>query len=189
MVSGRLTGRYTTPPDTTGPALGEVTFGIGWDVGSTATTLDLDLAVFVLGASGRVLSDEHFVFFNNLVAPGSVVRLQQTPRPSAAHPPRMWTESVSIDLDALGPEVEGVAVAVASYGGEGTFRDFSGAFIEVTDSRCGPLADFDLAGRRHATRALVYADLYRDRGVWRFRALGTDFAGLMEIAVEYGVDV
>lgn len=188
-MSGRPAGPHAGPPEADGPALGEVTFGIGWDVRSTATTLDLDLAVFVLGASGRVLSDEHFVFFNNLVTPGSAVRLQQTPRPSGVRPPRTWAESVSIDLDALGPEVEGVAVAVASYGGEGTFRDFSGAFIEVTDSRCGPLADFDLAGRRHATRALVYADLRRDGGVWRFRALGRDFAGLMEIAVEFGVDV
>lgn len=49
--------------------------GLGWDANSSSTEqdFDLDASVFILGEDKKVLTDSHFVFYNNLVSPdGSV---------------------------------------------------------------------------------------------------------------------
>src|SRR6202012_4613580 len=51
------------------------TVGLGWDTNSSAagSAFDLDASVFVLGAQGKLLSDQHFVFYNNLKSPNGAV--------------------------------------------------------------------------------------------------------------------
>jgi tellurium resistance protein TerD len=54
--------------------LSAVTVGLGWDVRtSTGVDFDLDASALLCGENGKVLSDDNFVFFNNLTSPdGSV---------------------------------------------------------------------------------------------------------------------
>ena len=56
------------------PGLTAVVVGLGWDPRTTTgADFDLDASAIMLDMSGRVLSDNHFVFFNNLKSPdGSV---------------------------------------------------------------------------------------------------------------------
>jgi tellurium resistance protein TerD len=56
------------------PGLTAVIVGLGWDVRSTTgADFDLDASAILLNADGKVVSDKHFVFFNNLTSPdGSV---------------------------------------------------------------------------------------------------------------------
>ena len=50
----------------TAPGIRKVRFGLGWDARATdGAAFDLDASAFVLDASGRVLGDQHFVFYNN----------------------------------------------------------------------------------------------------------------------------
>ncbi len=50
--------------------LNAVTVGLGWDVRSTTgTDFDLDASAIGCNAEGKVVSDQHFVFFNNLDQP------------------------------------------------------------------------------------------------------------------------
>ncbi|MCB1089086.1 MAG: TerD family protein, partial [Verrucomicrobiae bacterium] len=52
------------------------TIGLGWDTNSSSTgdNFDLDASAFVLGNNDKLVSDGHFVFYNNLASPdGSVV--------------------------------------------------------------------------------------------------------------------
>ncbi|GAA4965493.1 hypothetical protein GCM10023238_36440 [Streptomyces heliomycini] len=52
------------------PGLTAVLVGLGWDVRTTTgTDYDLDASALLLDTSGRVLSDQHFVFYNNLKSP------------------------------------------------------------------------------------------------------------------------
>ena len=56
------------------PGLTNVVVGLGWDVRTTTgTDFDLDASAIVLGADGKVLSDKHFIFFNNLTSPDGTV--------------------------------------------------------------------------------------------------------------------
>ena len=43
------------------------TIGLGWDTNNSATGegFDLDTSVFILGENGKVISDDHFIFYNN----------------------------------------------------------------------------------------------------------------------------
>src|SRR3954451_15560597 len=56
------------------PGLTAALIGLGWDARTTSgADFDLDASALLVNASGKVLSDEHFVFFNNLTSPdGSV---------------------------------------------------------------------------------------------------------------------
>ena len=49
--------------------------GLGWDTNSYSTGVDFDLdaSVFILGENKKILSDKHFVFYNNLNSPNDAV--------------------------------------------------------------------------------------------------------------------
>lgn len=52
------------------PNLTAVAVGLGWDIRSTTgTDFDLDASAIATGESKKALSDQHFVFFNNLRSP------------------------------------------------------------------------------------------------------------------------
>jgi tellurium resistance protein TerD len=57
------------------PSLKRVGIGLGWDTNDTSTgsDYDLDVSVFMLSENGKVPTNEHFIFYNNLKSPdGSV---------------------------------------------------------------------------------------------------------------------
>src|SRR5881227_1167070 len=56
------------------PGLTEALVGLGWDARTTSGAgFDLDASALLVNSAGKVLSDSHFVFFNNLNSPdGSV---------------------------------------------------------------------------------------------------------------------
>ena len=46
------------------------TIGLGWDTNSFGgNDFDLDASVFMLGENKKLVSDEHFIFYNNLTSP------------------------------------------------------------------------------------------------------------------------
>ncbi len=57
------------------PNLTAVAVGLGWDMRTTTgTDFDLDASAIGAGADKKVVSDQHFVFFNNLRSPGRLHR-------------------------------------------------------------------------------------------------------------------
>src|SRR3546814_16094842 len=56
------------------PNVSAVTVGLGWDVRLTdGAAFDLDASAFVLGADDKVLSEAHFIFYNNKATPDGAV--------------------------------------------------------------------------------------------------------------------
>ncbi len=52
------------------PGLTAVLVGLGWDARTTTgTDFDLDASAIMVNADGTVISDKHFVFFNNTASP------------------------------------------------------------------------------------------------------------------------
>ena len=72
--------------------------------------VELDVSAF-LCARGRVLSDEHFVFFNNPQDPDGAVRLHPT-RSLSGEPAR--GAALTVDLARLGAGVDEVVIAVST---------------------------------------------------------------------------
>ncbi|MET8544029.1 TerD family protein [Kitasatospora sp. NPDC004799] len=169
------------------PGMSTVLVGIGW---TAAPDVDLDASALLCDASGRVVSDEHFVFFNNLRSPDGSVRHLGSASAGGAGGDR---EQIEADLPRVPAGVERIVFAVAIYDAAGrnqSFRQVRAAHVRLTDQATGAeIARYDLTGGTDET-AMVFGELYRHGGDWKFRAVGQGYAsGLAGIAADFGVEV
>ncbi|AXI81269.1 TerD family protein [Peterkaempfera bronchialis] len=175
-----------------GTPLADVTVGLGWDVRDDAgPDVDLDGSAIVCGADGKVLSDQHFVFFNNLSSPDGSVRHSGDNRTGEGEGD---DEKIAVDLDGLGPEVHQVVFTVSIYDAEArsqAFGQVEDAYIRVVDNLTGrEMCRYELSLDAATQTAMVFGALYRRGGEWKFRAIGQGYdTGLKGIAEDYGVDV
>ncbi|KJE19805.1 putative stress response protein, TerZ- and CABP1 [Frankia torreyi] len=174
------------------PNLTAVTIGLGWKVRQTSgADYDLDASAIVVNEAGRVLSDSYFVFFNNLVSPdGGVTHLGDNLVGGGGGD----DEQINVDLRTLTPQAAKVVFAVSIYDADTrrqTFGQIRDAFIRVTDATTGAeVARYDLTEDASTETAMIFGELYRYGGEWKFRAVGQGYAsGLRGIALDFGVNV
>ena len=176
----------------TAPGLTSVVVGLGWDVATQpGAAFDLDASAMLVGRSGRVLSDAHFVFFNNLKSPdGSVEHTGDNLTGEGEGD----DEQIKVDLAAVPAEVDKVVFPVSIYDAESRGQSFGqvrNAFIRVVNQAGGAeLARYDLSEDASTETAMVFGELYRNGPEWKFRAVGQGYAaGLAGIAKDFGVNV
>ncbi len=172
------------------PSLTAVRVGLGWDTRTTTgTDFDLDASALVCGADGKVLSDGHFVFFNNLKSPdGSVEHTGDNLTGEGEGD----DEVIKVDLSTAPADVQKIAFPVSIYDAETRSQSFGqvvGAFIRVVDQATNTeLARYDLTEDASTETAMVFGELYRNGAEWKFRAIGQGYSsGLAGIARDYGV--
>jgi tellurium resistance protein TerD len=174
------------------PNLTAVTVGLGWDVRTTTgADFDLDASAIICNASGKVISDQHFVFFNNLRSPDGAVEHQGDNLTGSGEGD---DEQVKVNLAGLPTEADKVVFTVSIYDAETrnqSFGQVQNAFIRVVNSADNnELARFDLTEDASTETAMVFGELYRNQAEWKFRAVGQGYAsGLRGIALDYGVNV
>jgi tellurium resistance protein TerD len=174
------------------PGLTAVVVGLGWDVRSTTgTDFDLDASALLVDANGKVVSDQHFVFFNNLKSPdGSVEHTGDNLTGEGEGDDEM----IKVNLGALGPEVDKIVFPVSIHDADArgqSFGQITNAFIRVVNAADNnELTRYDLTEDYSTETALVFGELYRNGAEWKFRAVGQGYAsGLAGIAKDYGVNV
>ncbi|CUU60400.1 tellurium resistance protein TerD [Parafrankia irregularis] len=174
------------------PNLTAVTIGLGWQVRqTTGAPYDLDASALVVGDAGHVLSDGHFIFFNNLVSPdGAVQHLGDNLVGGGGGD----DEQINVDLRLLSAQAAKVVFAVSIYDAETrrqTFGQVRDAFIRVADAVTGAeVARYDLTEDASTETAMIFGELYRYGSEWKFRAVGQGYAnGLRGIALDFGVNV
>jgi tellurium resistance protein TerD len=174
------------------PNLTKVLIGLGWRARST-TGADFDLdASAMLCASGRVLGDEYFVFYNNLKSPeGSV---EHTGDELVGGTGGGDDETVMVDLTLVPAGVDQVVFPVSIYDADSrhqTFGQVTDAYIRVVNQEDGQeLARYDLTEDASSETAMIFGELYRHGAEWKFRAVGQGYAsGLRGIALDFGVNV
>ena len=174
------------------PNLTSVSVGLGWDVRTTTgADFDLDASALVCGADGKVLSDQHFIFFNNLKSPDGTV---EHTGDNLTGEGEGDDEVVNVDLSKLTPDVDKVVFPVSIYDAQNRSQSFGqviNAFIRVVDRANGTeLARYDLTEDASTETAMVFGELYRNGADWKFRAVGQGYAsGLAGIAKDFGVNV
>ena len=174
------------------PNLDEATVGLGWDVRTTTgLDFDLDASALMLGTNGKVLSDGHFVFYNQLTSPDGTVRHTGDNRTGEGDGD---DESIEIDLRSVPANVDKIVFAVSIHDAEARRQSFGqvvNAFIRVVDATTGSeLARYDLSEDASTETAMIFGELYRHNGEWKFRAIGQGYAsGLAGIAKDFGVNV
>ncbi|NDU74346.1 chemical-damaging agent resistance protein C [Actinomadura sp. DSM 109109] len=174
------------------PNLTAVTVGLGWDVrATTGADFDLDASALMLASTGKVMSDQHFVFFNNLRSPdGSVEHTGDNLTGEGEGD----DESINVDLTAVPATCERIVFPVSIYDADNRQQSFGqvrNAFIRIVNRADGnELARFDLTEDASTETAMVFGELYRHNGEWKFRAVGQGYAsGLAGIAMDFGVNV
>jgi tellurium resistance protein TerD len=177
------------------PNLTAVTVGLGWQARSTTgADFDLDASALVTGVNGKVLSDQHFVFFNNLKSPDGTVEHMGDELVGGTAGAEQDEEEVKVDLALMAPEVQKIVFPVSIYDAEARHQNFgqvTGAYIRIINQADGrELARYDLTEDASTETAMVFGELYRHGGEWKFRAIGQGYAsGLRGIALDYGVNV
>ncbi len=174
------------------PGLTNVIVGLGWDVRTTTgADFDLDASAILLGADGKVLSDKHFVFFNNLTSPDGTV---EHTGDNLTGEGEGDDEALKVNLAAMAAAVAKIVFPVSIYDADARSQNFgqvANAFIRVVNAVGEKeIARYDLSEDASTETAMVFGELYRNGGEWKFRAVGQGYAsGLAGIARDYGVNV
>ena len=174
------------------PGLTTVIVGVGWDVrATTGVDFDLDASALMIGRSGKVLTDQHFVFFNNLTSPDGTVKHTGDNLTGEGEGD---DEQVKVNLAAMSPDVEKIIFPVTIYDADArrqSFGQVENAFIRVVNADGNrEITRFDLSEDASTETAMIFGELYRHQGDWKFRAIGQGYAsGLWGIATDYGVNV
>ncbi|WP_031523545.1 TerD family protein [Streptomyces sp. NRRL F-5123] len=173
------------------PNLTRVQIGLGWRARSTTgADFDLDASALLCG-NGRVLGDEFFVFYNNLKSPeGSVEHTGDDLTGGSGGD----DETILVDLTLVPERADKIVFPVSIYDADAraqTFGQVSDAYIRVVNQSDGvELARYDLTEDASTETAMIFGELYRYNGEWKFRAVGQGYAsGLRGIALDFGVNV
>jgi len=175
----------------TDPSLTRILVGLGWDPRAThGTEFDLDASAFLLGANGRVRGEADFIFYNQLKsADGSVEHTGDNRTGAGAGD----DEVVKVDLSRVPADVDRIAFTVTIHDAEARRQNFGqvgNAFIRIVNEVTGAeVVRYDLAEDASTETAMIFAELYRNNGEWKFRAVGQGYAGgLRALANGYGMN-
>lgn len=168
--------------DKVAPGLSEAFIGLGWDVKSTDTghDFDLDASVFLIGADEKLISDNHFIFYNNLTSPDPDKSVQHT-GDNLTGAGEGDDEVIKVNLKKVPANVQTIIVAVTIYEAEERRQNFGqvdNAFVRIVDAQTKKEAiRYDLTEDYSIETALVMAELYRKDGQWRLNAVGSGYKG------------
>jgi len=174
------------------PNLTSIAVGLGWDVRSTAgDDFDLDASALALNDNHKIISDDWFVFFNNLKSPDGSIEHQGDNLTGEGEGD---DEVINVDLKSIPPQVSSIVVTVSIYDAESRRQSFGqvrNAYIRVINlANEVELARYDLTEDASVETAMVFGEVYRHSGEWKFRAIGQGYAsGLAGIARDFGVNV
>jgi tellurium resistance protein TerD len=154
--------------------------GLGWDTNSTSTgsSFDLDASVFVLGENKKLLSDEHFIFYNNLKSPDQAVEHAGDNLTGAGDGD---DEQVHIDLSKIDPRAAEICVVVTIHDAENRRQNFGqvrNSFMRVFDAGSGTeLLKYELEEDFSIETAVEFGRIYKRNNEWKFEAIGAGMKG------------
>jgi tellurium resistance protein TerD len=158
------------------------TIGLGWDTNasSTGSAFDLDASVFMLGANGKIVSDEYFVFYNNTKSPdGSVTHTGDNLTGAGDGD----DESILVDLSKLNSSVQEICVVVTIHDAQNRKQNFGqvrNSFIRVYDQGNTELVKYELDEDFSVETAVEFGRIYNKGGQWKFEAIGAGMKGGLE---------
>jgi len=182
--------------------LSKVTIGLGWKVrqkqsgfieklfGRKEEEYDLDAIAFLLDSKGKVadlgrnvqrsgrnigLFGGDVIYFNSLQHPSGHIWLTGDNRIGGEG--NDDDEQIIVKLDSLSEKYQKILFVVSIYQGRQNNQHFGmveNAFIRAVDARGKEILKFSLSGDSTYNRmcSMVFAELYRHNGDWKFRAIG-----------------
>jgi tellurium resistance protein TerD len=182
--------------------LSTVTIGLGWDVrqkesgffgkllgGSKEEEYDLDAIAFLLDENGKVANvgrtanvagkqvgfyEGDVIYFNSLKHPSGHIWLTGDNRTGEGDGD---DEQIIVKLDSLDQKYQKILFVVSIYQGRKNNQHFSmvdNAFIRAVDAKGKEITKYSLSGDAslNGMCSMVFSELYRRNGDWKFRAIG-----------------
>ncbi|WP_020561730.1 TerD family protein [Methylosarcina fibrata] len=176
----------------TDPTLKNVIVGLGWDTRATdGADFDLDASAFMVKEDGKVRSDSDFIFYNQIRSTCGSVEHAGDNRTGAGEGD---DETIIVLLDKVPPDVQRIVFTVTIHEADARKQNFgqvARAFVRIVNKDSNnEVARYDLSEDASVETAMIFGEIYRHGGEWKFRAVGQGYAGgLAALARQYGVHV
>jgi len=194
------------------PAMKIARLGLGWDARSTdGQAFDLDASAILLDSSEKVRGDYDFIFYNQM----GDVTLPHRPGQRDSDPYDFDPEKASVmyqgdnrtgegdgddeqivvDFTKVPADIEKIIFTVSIHDADARGQNFGqvrNAYIRLFNEEAPDdvIVRYDLTEDASTMTALIFAEVYRYNGEWKFRAVGQGWNdGLGGIARNYGVNI
>lgn len=187
----------------TAPGVEKFSAGLGWDARTTTgDSFDLDAFAVLVDANGKARSEADFIFFNQT----GDVTLADGKNFDPANASVMYMgdnrtgegdgddETIELDLAKVPADVAKVVIAVSIFEAEQRSQNFGqvrNAFVRLVNKDNGnEEVRFDLSEDYSTETAVVFAEVYRNNGEWKFKAIGQGYAdGMVGVAKDFGLNL
>lgn len=181
-----------------GKSLKHLTVGLGWDaiapgffksLFSSTPKFDCDASA-IMCQNGKLLGTQDLVYFGN----------RQHPSGAVVHTGDNLTgdgdgddEQIIVNLEQIPSQYDKIIFVVNIYQAVQRSQHFGmirNAFIRIVDNDTHEeICRYDLSEKFNNMIALIFAEVYRKDGVWKFNAIGqaTDDVSLTKVAARYQV--
>ena len=186
--------------------LKSVVVGLGWDEaqpeakgvfgglfggnGNKVQDIDCDAIAFLLDSNERIAQRSDVVFFNNLRHNSGCVTHHGDNLTGAGEGD---DEQITVKLSKLPAQYERVVILVSIYKATERHQHFGmirNAFIRLVDSDTNKeLCIYNLSENYDGMTAMVFGELYRKNGEWKFNAVGQPLQvwSVADLAERYGL--
>jgi stress response protein SCP2 len=158
-----------------GGALRRVMIGLGWDKPTNRGELniDCDASAILCGENGKISSWEDVVYFGNLKHPSQAVHHAGDNLTGAGNGD---DEQIIVCLSDIPAQYVKIVFTVTIYQAKERKQHFGmikNAFIRIVDIETGTeMLRYNLSDRCDEMTGLIFAEIYRKDGQWKFNAMG-----------------
>ncbi|POY36980.1 chemical-damaging agent resistance protein C [Solitalea longa] len=158
------------------------TVGLGWDANnsSTGTAFDLDASVFILGENKKLLSDQHFIFYNNVKTANGSVEYTGDNLTGAGDGD---DEQIKVDLSSIEAAAVEICIVVTIHEAEARKQNFGqvrNSYVRVFDQNNADILKYELDEDFSIETAVEFGRIYKRNGEWKFEAVGIGMKGGLE---------
>lgn len=176
--------------------LSKMTIGLGWDPSEgTGHTFDLDASAIMIDANRQLISESHFIFYNNLCglghgptpnqclqnncAPGQFGLIHTGDDPDGNSSDGDDDEAIVVDLSKVDAKVEEILFVVTIEDFETKKQNFGqvrNSYIRIVDnSNNEEIAKYELDEDFSIETGVEFGRLYKRNGSWKFEASGIGY--------------
>jgi len=159
--------------------LSKITVGLGWDPNEgTGHDFDLDASAIMINEKRKLLSEQHFIFYNNLKSPdGSLEHTGDDPDGKSSDGDD--DEAIRVDLNRVSSEVQEILFVVTIEDFQARKQNFGqvrNSYIRIVDDSKGEeIAKYELDEDFSIETGVEFGRLYKRNGQWKFEASGIGY--------------
>jgi tellurium resistance protein TerD len=159
--------------------LSKMTIGLGWDPSEgTGHTFDLDASAIMINSERKLLAEDYFIFYNNLVSPdGALTHTGDDPDGNSSDGDD--DEAIVVDLSKVDAKVEEILFVVTIEDFETKKQNFGqvrNSYIRIVDnSNNEEIAKYELDEDFSIETGIEFGRLYKRNGSWKFEASGIGY--------------